>query len=83
MSLHSDHSQQLWVWKVEDQSMYYDVHEMVRFQVIDEEWNDQTPTAPVTPGEEPVAAGEEKERPYKIKGNMNGTGLGVCLWWDD
>lgn len=50
---------------------------MVRFQVIDEEWHDQTPAGPTPQGEEPAL-----KAPYKIKGSMAREGLGVCLWWD-
>ena len=49
---------------------------MVRFQVIDEEWHDQTPAGPTQTDEQPLKA------PYKIKGSMAMDGLGVCLWWD-
>jgi DNA-directed RNA polymerase III subunit RPC8 len=50
---------------------------MVRFQVIDEEWHDQTPVGPQAAAEDsPLKA------PYRIKGSMSKEGLGVCLWWD-
>lgn len=73
----SDHKEQLWVWNVDGDTLFYDNNEMVRFQVIDEEWHDQTPSGPTSRDEEaPVKA------PYKIKGTMAKDGLGVCLWWD-
>ncbi len=60
--------------------MYYDTHEMVRVQVIGEEWHDQTPTGP-------IGAGDVNENlevaPYKITGSMKASGLGCCLWWDE
>ncbi|KAK4103177.1 hypothetical protein N658DRAFT_522549 [Parathielavia hyrcaniae] len=78
-------SEKLWVWKVDDQVMYFDNNEMVRFKVMAEEWHDQTPSKPV----EPVEGTEEQQPapinikpPYKIMGSMNGPGLGVCLWWE-
>ncbi|KAM0454075.1 hypothetical protein ACHAPV_005779 [Trichoderma viride] len=49
---------------------------MVRFQVIDEEWHDQTPAGPTAAEDTPA------KTPYKIKGSMAAEGLGVCLWWD-
>lgn len=58
--------------------MYYDTHEMVRFQVIAEEWHDQTPSGPVGPGDEVVA---RANAPYRLVGSMKSSGLGVCLWW--
>jgi len=57
--------------------MYYDANEMVRFQVISEEWHDQTPTGPVeidTPALLP---------PYTITGSMKAAGLGCYLWWEE
>lgn len=53
----------------------YDNNEMVRFQVTDEEWHDQTPKGPGQ-GEDAI------KTPYKIRGSMAKEGLGVCLWWD-
>ncbi|KAK3365304.1 RNA polymerase III subunit Rpc25-domain-containing protein [Lasiosphaeria ovina] len=70
----------LWVWKEEDQQMYYDNNEMVRFQVISEEWHDQTPTGPVDAAEEPASS---LLPPYKITGSMKGPGLGCYLWWEE
>jgi len=72
------HSEQLWVWNFDDgERLFYDTHEIVRFQVIDEEWHDQTPAGPAQNDEEPQATA-----PYKIRGSMAREGLGVCLWWD-
>lgn len=77
---HSSHSEQLWVWNYDDdERLFYDNHEIVRFQVIDEEWHDQTPAGPAAPQGEEAAA---PKAPYKIKGSMAREGLGVCLWWD-
>ena len=73
-------NQQLWVWNIDDQRMFYDNHEMVRFRVIDEEWHDQTPTKPIERGEEPE---ESRNPPYRIRGSMKDPGLGVCIWWDE
>ncbi|KAK1688386.1 RNA polymerase III subunit Rpc25 [Colletotrichum godetiae] len=72
-----NHSEQLWIWNIEDDRLFYDNHEMVRFQVIDEEWHDQTPAGP-SQGDEAAPP----KPPYKVKGTMAMEGLGVCLWWD-
>lgn len=72
-----NHSEQLWIWNVDGAQLFYDVNEMVRFQVIDEEWHDQTPAGPSQAEDAPA------KTPYKIKGAMAREGLGVCLWWDD
>lgn len=73
----SNHSEQLWIWNLEGDRLFYDNHEMVRFQVVDEEWHDQTPVGPQQNLEE-----NPPKAPYRIKGSMAKEGLGVCLWWD-
>ncbi|KAK3372552.1 RNA polymerase III subunit Rpc25-domain-containing protein [Podospora didyma] len=74
-------SEGLWVWKEDDQVMYYDNNEMVRFQVVGEEWHDQTPTGPLEAAED--LATQIKMPPYKITGSMKGPGLGCYLWWEE
>ncbi|KAJ6444829.1 Signal peptidase complex subunit 2 [Purpureocillium lavendulum] len=59
-----NHGEQLWIWNLEDSRLFYDNHEMVRFQVIDEEWHDQTPAGPSQGDDAPAKS------PYKIKGSM-------------
>ncbi|KAI8633469.1 RNA polymerase III subunit Rpc25 [Xylariaceae sp. FL1651] len=73
-----DHNEQAWVWVVDEDRMHYDKNEMVRFQVIDEGWNDQVPES----GEQEAVERAKKISPYTIKGTMMKEGLGVCLWWD-
>ncbi|KAK6081720.1 RNA polymerase III subunit Rpc25 [Seiridium cupressi] len=74
----SDHNEQAWVWVVEEQRMYYDKNEMVRLQVIDEDWHDQIPEST---SEEAVEKAK-KISPYSIRGTMMKEGLGCCLWWE-
>ena len=74
---HSNHSEQLWVWNFDGERLFYDTSETVRFQIVDEEWHDQTPAGPTQ-----VEEGQLKA-PYRIKGSMVREGLGVCLWWDN
>lgn len=69
------HQEQVWVWNFDGQRLHYDLNELVRFQVTDEEWHDQAPEGPAL--EETALVS-----PYRIKGTMNQDGLGVCLWWD-
>lgn len=71
-----NHSEQLWIWNLGEDRLFYDNHEMVRFQVIDEEWHDQAPAGPTQPEDSPL------KTPYRIKASMAAEGLGVCLWWD-
>ena len=59
--------------------LFYDSAETVLFQVIDEEWNDQTPAGPAQTQED---EDKELETPYKIVGSMARDGLGVLLWWE-
>jgi DNA-directed RNA polymerase III subunit RPC8 len=84
LTIHSEPSENLWVWKEEDQVMYFDNNEMVRFRVIAEEWHDQTPSKPVeaVEGTEEAPAPINTKPPYKITGSMSGPGLGCCLWWE-
>ncbi len=72
------------MWKDEDQVMYFDNNEMVRFKVISEEWHDQTPSKPVevVEGTEEEPAPTNSKPPYRITGSMSGPGLGCCLWWE-
>ncbi|KEZ40001.1 hypothetical protein SAPIO_CDS8985 [Scedosporium apiospermum] len=72
-----NHSDQLWIWNVEEDRLYFDNHEMARIQVIDEEWHDQTPVGPLQSSED-----NPPKPPYKITGSMRKEGLGPCLWWD-
>ncbi|CAJ2513482.1 Uu.00g016010.m01.CDS01 [Anthostomella pinea] len=74
-----DHNEQSWIWVLEDdERMHYDKNEMVRFQVIDEVWNDQMPETV----EDEDMENAKKVSPYSIQGTMMKEGLGVCLWWD-
>lgn len=58
--------------------MHYDKNEMVRFQVLDESWDDQLADS----GEQEAIERAKAISPYKIQGTMMKEGLGVCLWWD-
>ncbi|KAH7359441.1 RNA polymerase III subunit Rpc25 [Plectosphaerella cucumerina] len=74
-----NHTDELWIWNCDEETrLFYDTHEMVSFQVIGEEWTDQTPAGPNQTAEEADAL----PVPYKITGSMAMPGLGVCLWWD-
>ncbi|KAK3897863.1 RNA polymerase III subunit Rpc25-domain-containing protein [Staphylotrichum tortipilum] len=82
-------SDSLWVWKDEDQVMYFDNNEMVRFKVLSEEWHDQTPSKPVEAAEGAGGGATDEgvpapisRPPYQIVGSMSGPGLGCCLWWE-
>ncbi|KAK4451499.1 RNA polymerase III subunit Rpc25-domain-containing protein [Podospora aff. communis PSN243] len=70
----------LWVWKEEDQELFYDNNEMVRLQVLFEEWHDQAPSGPLDLADQPAS---ELLPPYKIIGTMKAPGLGCALWWEE
>jgi len=67
------------VWKTDDQELFYDNHETVRFRIEEEVWTDQTPMGP---REKEENAGVLKKSPYILYGTMEDAGLGPCLWWD-
>ncbi|KAI0846889.1 RNA polymerase III subunit Rpc25-domain-containing protein [Daldinia vernicosa] len=75
-----NHMEKAWTWiyDPEGDPMWYDKNEMVRLQVIEEEWHDQTPES----AEEEAVDKAKKLSPYRIKGTMMKEGLGVCLWWE-
>ncbi|KAK3330427.1 RNA polymerase III subunit Rpc25-domain-containing protein [Apodospora peruviana] len=72
-------SEGIWVWREDDQELYYDQNEMVRFQVLMEDWHDQTPKGPVDITDPPTA---QISPPYTITGTMKTSGLGCYLWWE-
>lgn len=73
-----------WIWREDDQEMYFDNNEIVRFRVLSEEWHDQAPTKPrIDSEEEVVAPPTNLKPPYSIIGTMKEPGLGCCLWWDE
>ncbi|KAI1375588.1 RNA polymerase III subunit Rpc25-domain-containing protein [Hypoxylon crocopeplum] len=75
-----DHNEHAWKWMFDPESepMYYDKNEMVRLQVIDETWHDQTPES----AEQEAVDKAKKQSPYRITGSMMKEGFGVCLWWE-
>ncbi|KAI1403020.1 RNA polymerase III subunit Rpc25-domain-containing protein [Hypoxylon fuscum] len=75
-----DHNEQTWAWQFDPDSEpnLYDKNEIVRLQIIDEEWHDQTPES----AEQEAVDKAKKLSPYRIKGTMTKEGLGVCLWWE-
>ncbi|KAI6087030.1 RNA polymerase III subunit Rpc25-domain-containing protein [Hypoxylon rubiginosum] len=77
-----DHNQKVWKWITDPDDptappFWYDKNETVRFQVVEEEWHDQTPEST----EQEAVDRAKKLSPYKIKASMLKDGLGVCLWW--
>lgn len=73
----SDRNEQCFKWRTDDeQELYYDNQDHVRFRVEEEHWHDQTPIGPRAKED------EVKRSPYTITATMEDAGLGPCLWWD-
>ncbi|KAI9846477.1 MAG: DNA-directed RNA polymerase III subunit rpc25 [Sclerophora amabilis] len=70
--------EQTWIWENDGTQLYFDVKETVRFRVESEEWNDQSPVAPVASN---AGASTERKSPYAIQGSMSQAGLGLISWW--
>ena len=73
---YSDEPTQHFIWNIDGNLLHYDNHEVVRFQIENEYWYDQTPVGP-SELEEDV-----KKSPYTLTASMQMDGLGPCLWWD-
>ncbi|KAH8593688.1 RNA polymerase III subunit Rpc25 [Bisporella sp. PMI_857] len=67
-----------WKWFVDDEPLYFDNQETVRFRVEQEQWHDQTPKGPAD-----QENNDQPQSPYKIIASMEDAGLGPCLWWDN
>lgn len=86
----------LWVWQVSTSSdededgsnqekMYFDNHEMVRVQVVGEEWHSEKMNGQIdisTDIDADSQSLDSRKASFKIIGSMQSEGLGVCLWWD-
>ena len=67
------------MWKNDDNELFFDVGEVVRFRVESEQWHDQSPDAP--PKATDTAAEIERKVPYSIIASMCDAGLGPVTWW--
>ncbi|KAK0718911.1 DNA-directed RNA polymerase III subunit-like protein [Apiosordaria backusii] len=75
-------AEKLWIWNCDDQQLYFDTHETVRFQVIEEKWHTQAPTKPNESADSNAPTKTRHQPPYSIVGTMAAPGLGCCLWWE-
>ncbi|KAF3938452.1 hypothetical protein ABW19_dt0203321 [Dactylella cylindrospora] len=73
-----DHNEQVWVWHTEDDELYFDKNELIRFRVEEEEFNDNTP---VDPALRDSLADADMSPPYRLIGSCYQSGLGVVAWW--
>ncbi|KAH8657026.1 DNA-directed rna polymerase III 25 kd polypeptide [Tricladium varicosporioides] len=78
---HFSPSEQVYIWdagETDEEKLYFDNHEKVRFRIEEEKWHDQSPQGP---GKDGDGEGEGKS-PYSLVAAMDDSGLGPCLWWD-
>ncbi|KAK4177971.1 putative DNA-directed RNA polymerase III subunit RPC8 [Triangularia setosa] len=75
-------AENVWVWTCEDQQLYFDNNEIVRFQVIEEKWYTQPPTKPNEPTDSDAPTKTSYQAPYSIIGSMAMAGLGCYMWWE-
>ncbi|CZT45627.1 related to RPC25-DNA-direcred RNA polymerase III, 25 KD subunit [Rhynchosporium secalis] len=79
--------EQVYEWRTEDNTLFFDNHEPVRLRIEDEVWKDQNPIGPREKEEPnsltiPSGSGKKKNSPYSLIGSMEDAGLGVIQWWD-
>jgi len=81
-------SEQIYEWRTEDNTLFFDTHETVRLRIQDEVWKDQSPVGPREKDEPsnslsiPVGSGKTKNSPYSLIGSMDDAGMGPIIWWD-
>ncbi|KAL2070626.1 hypothetical protein VTL71DRAFT_13652 [Oculimacula yallundae] len=79
---------QIYEWRTEDNTLFFDTHEPVRLRIEDEVWKDQNPVGPREKEEPsnnltiPSGSGKKKNSPYSLIGSMEDPGFGVIQWWD-
>lgn len=69
-------TEQAWIWKIsEDQHLYMDINEKIRFRVEQEIFTQQLKTSDL--------GAEESSGipPYSIIGSCQADGMGLLSWW--
>eukprot|EP00899_Mesostigma_viride_P016344 jgi/Mesvir1/24710/Mv21988-RA.1 len=76
---HYDEKEKVWVWKFDDNDMYMDLDEEIRFKVHSVRF------PPRPPGDPPMISTASGKSgifaPMQVEGNINGDGLGLVSWW--
>lgn len=62
--MHSEESEQVYIWRNDDSDLYFDKGDIVRFRVEGEEWHDQSVLAPPAKGD--TTSEMERKVPYSI-----------------
>ncbi|KAF9406335.1 DNA-directed RNA polymerase III subunit rpc25 [Podila epigama] len=76
--------EQVWVWMYDENEMFMDLEEDIRFRVESEQFFDTSPS--VRPKKEGVdtpdlSANSAKQAPYSLTCSIQGDGLGLLSWW--
>ncbi|KAG0249963.1 DNA-directed RNA polymerase III subunit rpc25 [Actinomortierella ambigua] len=76
--------EQVWVWMYDENEMFMDLEEDIRFRVESESFHDTSPS--VRPKKEgadtpDMSANSVKQPPYSLVCSINGDGLGLLSWW--
>ncbi|XP_054160729.1 DNA-directed RNA polymerase III subunit RPC8-like [Oppia nitens] len=84
-----DETEQLWFWEYEDNKLFMDIGEKIRFKVKEELFVDTSPSGPtstsnISGGDNTNTVTDNKRKiPYLIKGTINESGLGLISWWKE
>lgn len=92
-----DTNEQLFVWRYQENDLYMDVGEQVRFRLLSSSFTEEAPVRkevlmaaklaamnPGAPGTAPVVVDEEakvESAPYRLVGSIAEDGLGLLSWW--
>ncbi|ODQ66550.1 hypothetical protein NADFUDRAFT_45986 [Nadsonia fulvescens var. elongata DSM 6958] len=78
--------EQAWVWRTEDNELYMDTNEKIRFRIEEEQFHDLLPRiAPSNPNLKPDEASEYSANqipPYALIGSCQSDGVGLISWWE-
>jgi len=72
-----DKDEQIWYWKLEDNKLYMDIEEEIRFRVAKETFVDTMPALK----ESNPQSNTHRQSPYSITATINQDGLGLMSWW--
>jgi DNA-directed RNA polymerase III subunit RPC8 len=67
-----DNEENVWIWKFQDNDLFMDLNEQIRFRVESDAFTDKYPV-----GDEKVV-----EPPFKIMASCAEQGLGLVIWWE-
>ncbi|KAJ1819322.1 DNA-directed RNA polymerase III complex subunit Rpc25 [Coemansia sp. RSA 2599] len=74
-----DQNEGVWVWRYDDNALYMDLDEPIRFSVVDSKFLDVSPPRPTKDDEEGTSMA--RQSPYSLTGSIAQSGLGLLSWW--